>query len=215
MAINQLSDLHDWTLVHDEQDIRGWDVHDEAGQKVGTVTDLVADTDQELITAIVLDNGERFPAREIQIADGIVHVRGTHAGTDRPVVKMYDDARVRRNTAGTTVLFTDYSDTFRSHHETNYSDNDYSVYEPAYRMGFDYAMKDEYASRNYGSVEPDLRRDYEKKHGEGTWDKAKDAARHAFEKARNLGHHGHHGGTDRTTTGTTTGTTTRTTEGVR
>lgn len=208
MAIKRISDLHDWELVHRDQDIRGWEMQDETGTKIGTVTDLIADTDREMISKVVLDNGEEIPARDIEIADGVVHARGTHTATDSgPVVKVYDETPIRRGTgaaAGSAWLFTDYADTFRTHHASNYATtgHTYDVFEPAYRTGFDYGVDNAHRERSYIDLEPEMRSAYEGKHGEGTWDRVKDAVRHAFDKARGLG-------TSSDTTRSTTGATPR------
>lgn len=201
-----LSKLHDYELVHPEQDIRGWDVIDASGSKVGRVDDLLVSTDTELVELIRLSNGEEYPAREIEIGDRVVHLRrnrATGTGDSEPVVKVYDDARVRRTqgetgaagAAGATAAGTgartgaDYDahrDDFRGHYKSHYGSagNDYDYYEPAYRHGYSYASNDAYKGRDWNTVEPEMRRSYEERHGTGTWDKVKDAARHAFDRGR-------------------------------
>ncbi len=77
-----------------------------------------------------------------------------------------------------------HADDFRSHYDETYgaSGDEYSTYEPAYRHGHAYGSDDRYAGRDYSDVEPEMRSSYEQRHGKGTWQKVKDAARHAFNR---------------------------------
>lgn len=221
-----LSKLHDYELVHPEQDIRGWEVKDASGTTIGRVDDLLVSTDTELVEVIRLSDGEEYPASEIELGDRVVRLQGKRAtgtGDSEPVVKVYDDARVRRRqgetgstgatgagtgttagartgatgatgagtgtTAGARTGATGYdaySDDFRGHYKSNYGSagNDYDYYEPAYRQGYSYATNDDYKGRDWNTVEPEMRRSYEERHGTGTWAKVKDAARHAFDRGR-------------------------------
>ncbi|MFW5972634.1 MAG: PRC-barrel domain-containing protein [Bacteroidota bacterium] len=193
-----LSKLHDYELVHPEQDIRGWEVKDATGTSIGRVDDLLVSTDTELVEVIRLEDGQEYPAREIEIGDRAVHLRRKKdptVGETEPVVKVYDNARVRRRqgttgATGTTAAagagVAAYDDDFRSHYQTTYasSGNDYAYYQPAYHHGYTYATRDEYRSRDWNTAEPEMRRSYEEEHGRGTWDKVKDAARHAFDRGR-------------------------------
>lgn len=102
----QLSKLSKWELVQPEQDIRGWEVHDRNGQKIGRVDDLLVSTDTELVEVVRLEDGQEFPTRDIEIGNRVVYLKGQRPktqGDDEPVVKVYDDARVRpRDTTGTS-----------------------------------------------------------------------------------------------------------------
>lgn len=96
--LSQLRD--DWELVHPEQDIRGWPVHDASGDTIGRVDELLVSTDTELVELIRLEDGEEYPAKDIEIGDGVVYLRGerpeVEEDEDEPVVKVYDETRVRR-----------------------------------------------------------------------------------------------------------------------
>lgn len=104
MARMPLSDNSDWELVHSDQDIRGWAVQDHAGNRIGKVRELIANTETERIDTVVLDDGREFSASEIELGDDVVYVRGTETGTEtgdtfstgKPVVRAYNDARVSR-----------------------------------------------------------------------------------------------------------------------
>lgn len=80
------------------------------------------------------------------------------------------------------VGYADHEDGFRTHHRETYGDEDYTTYEPAYKHGTEHAAKEEHQDRSYEEVEPELRRSYEEKHGKGTFEQAKDAVKHAFNK---------------------------------
>lgn len=96
-----LTELSDWELVNKDQDIRGWKVHDADGNVLGRVDNLLVSTDTELVELVRLDSGAEYPVRDIELGDKVVLLRGPRpaaTGTEEPVVKMYDDTRVRRRT---------------------------------------------------------------------------------------------------------------------
>lgn len=95
----KLSQTDDWEIENENQDIRGWTVRDAAGDDLGTVADLVANTDSERVERVVLDNGNEYAAADIELRDGVVYVEGggEAAATETgPVVRTYDNARVLR-----------------------------------------------------------------------------------------------------------------------
>ncbi|MDQ3254216.1 MAG: PRC-barrel domain-containing protein, partial [Acidobacteriota bacterium] len=77
MALVLLSKQDDYDLTHSTHDCRGWTVSDTAGNRLGTCTDMVIDTEAEHIDSIILDNGAQIPAAAIALRDGAVLVRGT------------------------------------------------------------------------------------------------------------------------------------------
>jgi uncharacterized protein (TIGR02271 family) len=74
MTREPLSRLDDWQLENDDQDVRGWPVYDSAGRSIGTVTEMVGDTETEYVEALVLDTGVEVPVREVDVRDGVVYV---------------------------------------------------------------------------------------------------------------------------------------------
>lgn len=192
ISINQSDD---WHVQHDRQDIRGWAVYDGSGERVGRVRDLVADTDSELVETVVLDNNEEYPAGDIEIGydDKVVYLEGVHhaereeeGAEAEPVVKAYGDARIREREAGEAKGFAAHEPTFREHYRETYAEEegDYGHFHPAYRVGYDYGTDTDHEGHDWDDVKGQVKSDYEKHHGEGTWDRVKDAARHAFERAR-------------------------------
>lgn len=180
-----LSKTDDWTLVHDHQDIRGWDVQDRAGNRLGTVAELIANTESELVESIVLDTGREYPARDVTLDDGVVYVEGVPAATDAdPIVKKYDNARIRRRGAATRGDWSTHDALYQRHHAATYGGTAYEAYAPAYRHGHTFGANPAYRTRAYDEAEPELRRSYEREHGEGTFEKVKHAVKHAFDHAR-------------------------------
>ena len=64
-----LSELDDWQLEHEEQDLRGRPLLGEDGRPVGRVDEMIVDTEQERVIAIRLDNGREYPTTAFQIRD--------------------------------------------------------------------------------------------------------------------------------------------------
>jgi hypothetical protein len=75
MARVPLSRLPGWNVVHEDQEIRGLRLQDEAGTTHGLVTDLIVDTEAGEVAAIVLDTGMEIDARDIEIGRDVVFLR--------------------------------------------------------------------------------------------------------------------------------------------
>lgn len=98
-----INESDDWHLEHDQQDIRGWELHDASGATLGRVHDLIADTDRGVVETVVLDTGEEFQTDIIDIGydDKIVYLASARAA--QPVIedrdteaKAYRDTPIRR-----------------------------------------------------------------------------------------------------------------------
>ncbi len=96
--------------------------------------------------------------------------------TEVEVEQLEGDANLKRG-------YDTHRSAFQSHWQTKYG-KDWDKYEPAYRWGYTSGSNDTYRDRDYNTAERDLRRDYETRHGEGTFDQVKDAIRMAYDKAR-------------------------------
>ena len=205
----RLSELNDWKLVNSSQDIRGHKMMDADGNKIGVVDDLVVNTRSKLVETIVLEDGAEYGAEDIEVDHKQAYLKGT-TQTDDPtgdeadrVVRVYDDVRVHQGDGDGVPAFAEYNDDFRTHHRSTYDEGDYATYEPAYRYGYRYGTSEEYRGREYSDLEPEMRRDYEERHGEGTWEKTEGAVRHAFDRGRTHHKAGVEGasGSDRTASG--------------
>lgn len=209
MAHVLLSETKDWVLEDDDQDLRGWEVRDVKGQRIGTVGDLIVDTDAERVDTVVLEDGTTFRADDVSLADGVVYVEsyGAPAGAQR-----YDERREVRRVASTAPaapepaapavvtpaasaepapggVFADHEDRFRRHYRDAYGDLDYADYAPAYRFGYDMAYDERYADRDFEDVEPALRETYYRRYGYPmsdnlVWHSVRDAVRHAYRHVR-------------------------------
>jgi len=58
-----------WTLNHQTEDIRGWPVRTHDGHELGTVGELIFDSDTKGVTQVVLRDGRRLPAHELVVGD--------------------------------------------------------------------------------------------------------------------------------------------------
>lgn len=78
MSIVRYSDQSEFDLSHSEQDCRGWTVVDEAGNTLGTVSELLIDTDANHVDSIIISgNGVQVKAADIALRDNTVVVRGS------------------------------------------------------------------------------------------------------------------------------------------
>ena len=188
MARFSINKSDDWHVQNNGQDIRGWPAYDAAGAEIGHVSDLVADTESEVVETVVLNTGSEYPARDVELSDGAVYVEGfpEESAEAEPVVKVYDKAEIQERKPGSATGFDEYEPAFREHYETTggKKEQEYSHYHPAYRVGYDFGMLDDYRGKSWDEAESDIRRHYEETYGEGTWDEVKGAARHAFEHAQ-------------------------------
>ncbi len=69
-------------LEDSEQDIRGWKVEDETGSSLGTVSELLLNTETEYVDSIVLDDGEEYPIDDTEIGDGRILLVGDAAAAE-------------------------------------------------------------------------------------------------------------------------------------
>lgn len=82
MAIIAYGKQDEYDVVNESQDCRGWAVVDQAGNQVGTVSEMLVNTDTEMVDSIIVDGGVRIPARSIALRDGRVIVSGVLHGEE-------------------------------------------------------------------------------------------------------------------------------------
>ena len=70
-----LSQLDDWGLVNEDQDLRGLRLQDDAGDVIGLITEMIVNTDAGYVDAVILDTGAEIPADEIEIGNDVVFLR--------------------------------------------------------------------------------------------------------------------------------------------
>lgn len=90
MTRERLTRSNDWQLTNKEQDIRGWNVVDAGGNRIGVIDDLIFDTQSERVESIRLDDGSEYPADEIRIGEDVVYIE-REAGEEMPVGGVYED----------------------------------------------------------------------------------------------------------------------------
>ena len=197
-----LSAAGDYRLVNDEQDIRGRTVVDGTGQPLGTVGSMLLDTDQEHVTALVLEDGTEIPMKDVTLGDDVVYDdaggttagAGASAGSGRPGAAVFADGGrgVRRERVADTDDASAHDASvhgadFQAHHASTYgaSGRTYAQMQPAYADGL--TARSAYDG-DFDTHEASMRSDYESRHGgsgDSMWDDVKDAVRHGFTRARN------------------------------
>lgn len=172
MARDIISNLSDWGLVYEEQDIRGREAVDENGNRLGMVTDLIGDTEVERIVAIVLDGGREYAADLVDIDKDRIRIRAT-AGTDASAdatgayAGQSSSAYVAPMAAAGSAGAMSYA---------NWSDDDRSYFEE---------RRSHYRGRAWDdSLEADLRRDYSARYGASGWDRFKASVREGWEDTK-------------------------------
>jgi sporulation protein YlmC with PRC-barrel domain len=181
-----LSETGNWQLVHSRQDIRGRRVLDAAGATVGTVDEMIVNTAERRVDAVVLDDGREVPAADLRITDDAVYLDAGTAGATGGTVTTYESGEVVERQAVATGDYAAHADAFREHHRSAYGSTgrDYSFYEPAYRYGYESAFEDSYRDRTYGDAEADLRTAYTSRFPEGRYEDVDQAIRQGYTSAR-------------------------------
>jgi uncharacterized protein (TIGR02271 family) len=75
------------------------------------------------------------------------------------------------------------NDPFRTHYQTHYASTGraYDEYAPAYQYGSTLRSDARYSGRDWSTIEPEARRDWEASHRGSPWENFKDAVRHGWE----------------------------------
>ena len=82
MARLPLSQNDDYQLGDDVPDVRGWDVYD-GDRRLGRIDDLIINTDTGRVETAVLDSGERYHLRDLDLGDGVARLtKVTTPGTN-------------------------------------------------------------------------------------------------------------------------------------
>jgi hypothetical protein len=58
---------------------------------------------------------------------------------------------------------------------------------PAYRYGYDLGNNTWYQGKDWATIEPEVRRDWERRHPESAWENFKDAIQHGWNKVTGQG----------------------------
>jgi len=76
MAIVAYTKQDDYDVVNNNQDCIGWSVADQSGNDFGKVTEMLINTETQMVDSIIVDGRKRIPASDIALRDGRVVVRG-------------------------------------------------------------------------------------------------------------------------------------------
>lgn len=82
MAIVPYTKQDDYDVVNDNQDCIGWTVTDQAGNEIGEVTEMLVNTDTEMVDSIIINSRTRVAAGDISLSGERVIVRGVLSGDD-------------------------------------------------------------------------------------------------------------------------------------
>lgn len=135
---------------------------------------------------------EAVAAKEARVVEEVVVSKGVTEHTEtvedtvrRTDVEVEQLGKGTAGIAGRPVAFEDYDTDFRQHYTTHFgrTGDPWDRYEPAYRFGYTLANDPAYSGKDWAVVEPDAHTLWEKR-STGTWDKMKNAIRHAWDKAR-------------------------------
>ncbi len=185
-----LSHTGDWTLEFpDDQDVRGWPVLDKNHAETGLrVEDMIVDTDQEMVDAVLFTDGTEYPARDLSIGDGVVYatadaIEGARRAGD---IDGYGSTVPHAGHEYSDDVVVEYDPDYRGHYETAYGDDDrdYDALAPAYRYGTETAYHDDYRNRAYVDVESDLRTGYGSRYPDRDFDADRAAVRYGYNRAR-------------------------------
>ncbi len=76
MAIVYYTQQDEFDLVNSGQDCIGWTVVDQAGSKIGEVSEMLISVEQEKVDSILVNGGKRIDARDFSLVNNQVVVRG-------------------------------------------------------------------------------------------------------------------------------------------
>ena len=82
MGIVYYTQQDEYDLVHSQQYCIGWTAVDQAGNKIGEVTEMLINTDTEMVDSILIDRKKRIAAQDFALSGEKVVVRGILHGGD-------------------------------------------------------------------------------------------------------------------------------------
>lgn len=75
MAIELLSRLENWRICSQNRDVRGSKLVDDTGASLGTIRDLLVNTETGQVERLVLDNRAEYPVHDIALLGGALQLR--------------------------------------------------------------------------------------------------------------------------------------------
>ncbi len=82
--------------------------------------------------------------------------------------------------------FQRFDQDFRSHFDNTYASQgmNYNDFSPAYQYGYNLARDSRFSSYDWNGIEPEARAAWERRYGQGTWDRVRGAVEYAWETTR-------------------------------
>lgn len=82
--------------------------------------------------------------------------------------------------------YSSYEQDFRTHYDRNFAKGTYGFdqYSALYRYGYNLGHDQHYANRDWNSLEPEIRRQWQERNPNNQWEDFKDAIRYAWDRAR-------------------------------
>jgi sporulation protein YlmC with PRC-barrel domain len=97
MSVSPLSELTDWKLENSDQDLHGRRLIDSTGAELGTVEQMIVNTDAERVESVRTNTGELYPVGALEIRDDAVVFHGVKlTGQTKANVTTEDRYRIRR-----------------------------------------------------------------------------------------------------------------------
>lgn len=81
--LRTLDSLDKWQLEDDDQDVRGCSLVTPAGERLGTIDQMLVDRDRERVAGVRLDNGRVLPVEPLVIRDDVVVYTGEMGRSER------------------------------------------------------------------------------------------------------------------------------------
>jgi len=149
---------------------------DLAAFKEGTVE--VTETDEELVV-----RKQARVVEEVVVSKEVAEHTETVRDTVRRTEVEVEPIGTEQASGGSD--FAAYESDFRTHYSAALASrgSSYEHWAPAYRYGYDLASDPRSRGRDWATVEPEARRQWEARH-RGTWEEVKDAVRYAWDKIR-------------------------------
>src|SRR5688572_2826426 len=73
MSRVRLEETKDWQLADRSHDVRGRELRDSVGRALGTIKTMIVDTDARRVESVVLEDGNEYPVRDLQIMEQAVY----------------------------------------------------------------------------------------------------------------------------------------------
>lgn len=96
MAVTPLSELREWQLEKDGQDLRGRQLIDSSGKLLGTIDQMMVNTDAERVDSVRTENGDLYPVGALEIRTDAVVFHGVKQTGTTTANLAEDSYRIRR-----------------------------------------------------------------------------------------------------------------------